>query len=317
MNAIIMNTMKKLAIPLLVAVAYGPGQGLAVPILGPELASFAVLGGSGSVTNTGATTLIGNLGVSPGSSITGSGTITLTGAVHQTDSFASLAQTQLTGAGGALSTLAGLGGAQIILGTDLGGHALAPGVYSSGATDLTGTLTLLGTGSANDFWAFQLASSLTTASNSSVVMTNPGPAVGGTGPGVFWDIPISATLGTGTSFEGNILAGTSITLNTGATIACGRALAGVSVTMDHNTVSIGCADTPTMTGLEGSYGLSGGLTNEATTLPPVPPGPGAVFEVTGNGLVPAASVPEPSTLLLFGFGLAGLITSRKRLFPVA
>src|ERR1700687_2289180 len=96
-----MNAMK-LAVPLLVALAYGPSQGLATPILGSELASFAVLGAS-TVTNTGATTLTGNLGVSPGTSITGSGTISITGVVHQTDAFASMAQSQLGGGRGALS----------------------------------------------------------------------------------------------------------------------------------------------------------------------------------------------------------------------
>src|SRR3990172_2446000 len=112
-----MNAMK-LAVPLFVALAFGPSQGFAVPILDSELASFAVLGAS-TVTNTGPTTLIGNLGVSPGPSITGSGTITLTGAVHQTDSFASLAQTQLGGPTGALTTLGLLGVGTPLLLADL------------------------------------------------------------------------------------------------------------------------------------------------------------------------------------------------------
>jgi len=304
-----MNVMKKLAVPLFVAFAYGPAQGLAVPILGQNLASFAVLGGS-TVTNTGATTLIGNLGVSPGTSITGSGTITLTGEVHQTDPFASLAQTQLAGA---LSTLGSLGGATSLLGTDLGGRTLAPGIYSFAGTDLTGTLTLDGTGvlPADQFWVFQLASSLTTASNSTVDVINASSDAA-----VFFGIPVSATLGTGTTFEGNILAGASITLNAGATIVCGRALAAAAVTMINNTISIGCEGTGDE---EDSYGVGGILiANEGSTdnsRLPLPPGPPAEFAVTDTGLV--AVVPEPSTLLLFGFGLAGLFTFRKRLYPVA
>ena len=289
-----MNAMK-LVLPLLVALAYAPAQGLATPILGAELASFAVLGAT-TVTNTGATTFKGNLGVSPGSSITGAGTIALTGTVHQTDAFASSAQTDLAGA---LTVLGGLGaGAPVDL--SLSGQTLAPGIYTGTGT-LTGTLTLAGTGSATDLWVFQMASTLITASNSIVIVTGAGP-----GAGVFWNVGSSATLGTGTSFEGNILALTSITLATGATIGCGRALASTAaITNDHNTVSIGCEGT----GEEGTNGLSGELIGGGAPLP-LPPGPPALYEVTANGI---ARAPEPSTILLLGFGLAGLFTSRKKL----
>jgi type VI secretion system secreted protein VgrG len=188
------------AIVSFAAVFYNPSPGLAVPILGSELASFAVLGAE-TVTNTGATTLIGNLGVSPGTSITGSGTITLTGELHQTDSFASTAQTQLGGPTGALTTLGSLGVGTPLLLADLSGLTLIPGIYSvpEGTTNLTGTLTLDGTGflPADQFWVFQMQTTLITDSNSKVDVINTS-----TGAGVFWNVPISATLGTGTSFEG-------------------------------------------------------------------------------------------------------------------
>ena len=297
-----MNAMK-FAVPLFVALAYGPSQGLATPILGSELASFAVLGAS-TVTNTGATTLTGNLGVSPGISITGSGTITITGTVHQTDAFASLAQTQLGGALPAALPTLGLLVPTSSVDLAVSGQTLVPGIYTAFDT-LTGTLILDGTGflPADQFWVFQLASTLITASNSTVNVINTS-----TDAGVFWNVGSSATLGTGTSFEGNIVALTSIALNTGATIGCGRALASTgAVTMDHNTISIGCLGT----GEEGSNGLSGGLIGGGTPLP-LPPGPPSVLGVTPTGLVP-----EPPTFLLLGLGLAGLFTFRKRLLPVA
>ena len=131
---------------------------------------------------------------------------------------------------------------------DLAGLALPPGVYTvlAGASNLTGTLTLDGQGNANAAWVFQMGSTLITSPGSAVNVVNTG-----SGAGVFWNVGSSATLDTTTSFQGNILALASITLNTGATIGCGRALADTgAVTMDMNTIGIGCA----------SNGFSGGLT---------------------------------------------------------
>lgn len=264
----------------------------ALPILGDELASFAVLGAS-TVTNTGATTLTGNLGVSPGSSITNAGSLTLTGVVHQTDPFAALAQSQLVTA---RNNLASLGGGTL-LGADLSGLTLTPGVYTvaAGTTNLSGTLTLDGGGNANAFWVFQMLSTLITSPGSVVNVTNTG-----LGAGLFWNVGSSATLDTSTSFEGNILALTSITLNTGATIGCGRALANTgAVTMDTNTIGGACTDI-----LAGSSGLNGGL-DVITT-------PGGGTEVIPLPPESTAPVPEPGTFLLLGFGLAGLVAFRKR-----
>jgi hypothetical protein len=120
-------------------------------------------------------------------------------------------------------------------GQDLGGKTLTPGVYCfSSSVGLTGQLVLDARGDANAVWVFQIGSTITTATNSSVVMIN-----GGQPCNVFWAVGSSATIGTGTAFQGNILAVASITLVSGAGLV-GRALArDAAVTMDHNTVSIG------------------------------------------------------------------------------
>lgn len=300
-----MKPMKlKSVLPLLVALAFGPDLALAAPVLGADLATFAVLGAS-TVTNTGATTLTGQLGVHPGSAITGQSTITInelpaltTGAVfvHEGDALALSAQNQLTAA----RTNLGLLGPGTLLGVDLVGLTLAPGVYTvpDGVSNLTGALTLDGLGNANAAWVFQMVDRLITSPNSVVNVINTG-----TGAGIYWNVASSATLDTDTAFEGNILALASITLNTNATIGCGRALADTAaVTMHTNTIGNVCAAD---TGGEGSKGFSGGLTvatgasGETPKFLPFAP-------------VVGGTIPEPATLALSFIGLLGLAATRTR-----
>ena len=196
--------------------------------------SFAVLGGS-TVTNTGPTAITGNVGVSPGSSVTGfpPGAVA-GGTIHAADAVAAQAQSDLTIAYGAA---AGTACNVDLTGQDLGAlPALTPGVYCfSSSAFLTGTLTLDFQGNPNSFFLFQIGSTLITSSGSSVAMINTG--VSTCPPNVFWQVGSSAVLGTATAFRGNILALTSITLTTGATLN-GRALArNGAVTLDTNTIA--------------------------------------------------------------------------------
>ena len=190
--------------------------------------AFAILGAS-AVTNTGPSIVNGDVGVSPLSSISGFPPGVVVGTIHSAGAAAAQAQLDLTNA---YDSAANQGCDQNIA-SDLGGLTLLPGVYCFDSTaQLTGALTLNATAGTGSVFIFQIGSSLTTASASSVVFT-------GTQSGnVYWQVGSSATLGTMTQFRGNILANVSITLNTGAAIDCGRALARTgAVTMDTNSVS--------------------------------------------------------------------------------
>jgi subtilisin family serine protease len=209
----------------------GPSQGSATiaPPLG-SAQSFAVLGGS-TVTSTGPSVITGNLGVSPGSAVTGfpPGRV-VSGTIHSADAATLAAQNAATTA---YISLVGQACTQDMTGRDLGGQTLTAGVYCfSSSAQLTGALTLDAQGNANAVFIFKMGSTLTTASASSVLLIN-----GGYPGNVFWQVGSSATLGTATSFTGNILALTSITVTTGASVT-GRTLAlNGAVTLDTNAVT--------------------------------------------------------------------------------
>ncbi len=280
---------------------YGPSQVWAASILGTA-DSFAILAGS-EVTNVPTSTIVGNVGVwSSGgaNAITGfnfssgaavSDPQVTGGLVHAGTTVAQSAQGALTNA---ITSLGLMGPGTDLANPDLAGLTLTPGVYTvhAGVSNLTGALTLDGQGNANAAWVFQMDSTLITSPGSVVNVINTG-----SGAGVFWDVRSSATLDTTTSFQGNILALASITLNTDASIGCGRALASLgAVTLGANTIiGAGCG--------EGSNAFSGGLTvSEAGGIPT---------------LLPYAPVPLPAAVWMFGSGLLGLIGVARRKSAVA
>jgi hypothetical protein len=196
---------------------------------------FAVLAAS-TVTNTGPSVINGDLGTSPGSSVTGFPPGIVNGTIHAADGVSGQAQSDLTVA---YNNAAGQSCNSDLTGQDLGGMTLVAGVYCfSSSAGLTGALKLNAQGNASARFIFQIGSTLTTASSSSVSLIN-----GARPCNVFWQIGDSATLGTSTSFVGNIMAMQSITMTTGATLK-GRALArSAAVTLDTNVITKSACDT--------------------------------------------------------------------------
>ncbi|MCP2049431.1 UNVERIFIED_ORG: type VI secretion system secreted protein VgrG [Paenarthrobacter nicotinovorans] len=209
----------------------------ATPVNLGTAGSYSVLAAT-TVTNTGPTTLQGDLGLSPGTALTGFPPGIAAGTTHAADAVALQAQSDLTtaynsAAGQALT--AGVSG-------DLVGQTLTEGVYkSTSSLALSGQLTLDGQGNPASVFVFQVASTLITASASSIIFTNGAQACN-----VFWQVGSSATLGTASSFKGTILALTSITAQTNAIVE-GRLLArNGQVSLDTNVITApACVTAPT------------------------------------------------------------------------
>jgi hypothetical protein len=241
------------------------GSSQAVSAIGLGTAeSFAVLAGSG-ITNTGPTTITGDIGSHPTDTITGSESITLVdGTNHAGDAVTQGAKNDLVTAYLNAESQA----TTSTISADLGGMTLVSGVYTSASTlALTGTLTLDAAGDPNAVFVFQAGSTLTTASGSQVALINGAQACN-----VFWQVGSSATLGTGSTFRGTILALTSITATT-SVVVDGRLLArNGAVTLDTNTVtrSICAAVTPTPTPSETTATPTPTPTETTATPTPTP-----------------------------------------------
>lgn len=274
-----------------------PRAGLASPLqaTAPTLgtaSSFAVLAGS-TVTNTGPTVVNGDLGVSPGTAITGFPPGIVNGTQHAGDATAAKAETDASTAYG---VLAGQACDFNLTGQDLGGKTLVSGVYCfSSSAQLTGTLVLSGTGT----YVFKIGSTLTTASSA---------VVSSSSCNVFWQVGSSATLGTGTTFAGSIIANTSVTLNTGASVTGGTYALNGAVTLGSNTVSApscapGPSPTPTSTDTPTSTPTTGptGTPTATITATTIPSATGTPTSTPTNTLVPTDTP--------VGTGVAGSPTS--------
>jgi hypothetical protein len=277
-----------LLIPLVVftgaLVALSPLDALAAtsPRLGTAL-NFTVLAGS-TVTNTGSSLITGNLGLAPGSSVPGFPPGNVTGAKHVSDAVAIQAKNDLTTA---YTDAANAPMTTDMTGLNLGGRNLVAGVYKfSSSAQLTGPLTLSGGG----VFIFQIGSTLTTASNAAVNLTNGAQACS-----VFWQVGSSATLGSATQFQGTLMALTSISMVTGANIISGRAMArngAVTLDANHITPPVGTCTAGSFGGAGGSGG-SGGAGGAGTGGTP-----GSVpVPETGSGM---PNLVVPATLLVIG-----------------
>jgi hypothetical protein len=245
--------------------------------------SFAVLAGQG-VTNTGPTVVNGDLGTSPNPAVTGFPPGTVNGEIHKADAVALQAQTDLTTA---YNDAAGRTPVSTIA-TELGGQTLIPGVYNSesGTFGITGTLTLDAQGDPNGVFIFQMAATLITGSSSNVSLLGDADACN-----VFWQVGSSATLGTTSTFRGNILALTSIQVQTGVTVD-GRVLARTaSVTLDADTITRATCAAPT----------SPPPTTPPSTTPPSTPLPSGGVGTGGGSSAGAQDV------ALLAVGLALLV----------
>lgn len=262
-------------------------QAASNPNLGTA-STYSILSGT-TVTNTGTTTISGDVGIYPtgGGGATGFGTVTLGGTLHDSDAAADTAQSDKNSA---YTSLDSQSCDTSYAGTkDLAGETLVPGVYCANSFHLTGTLTLNGTSS--DVWIFKSASDLILTGGTAVKILFTG---GGQPCNVWWRVVSTATFDANSTFVGNILADTSITLAAGASLN-GRALARTAeVTLSSNSISgptcVSPTATPTPTPSSTSGSNSDGSSSAGGTAPCVAPNITTIPVILGSGRISPTSI---------------------------
>jgi hypothetical protein len=234
----------------------GTAQAVALTVPMGTAEPFAVLGGTG-ITNTGTTTIGGDIGSLPNPTLAVSGAILLTGTNHAGDGVTATAKADLTAAyldaAGQLSDFAVV--------ADLAGQTLTPGVYTTGSgLQISGPTPLTLTGGPSDVFVFQAGSSLITSANTSVVLTG-----GVTACNVFWQVTSSTTLGVNSVFRGTIMTLSDSTMQTGATLEGSLLTRNGAVTLDSNTILRPPCASPVTAGL--STITASGTTIGAVTPP--------------------------------------------------
>ncbi|MCW2766787.1 MAG: hypothetical protein JWO11_2746 [Nocardioides sp.] len=277
-----------LALAVLLTTNSSPASAAQPPVGLGTATSFAVLAGT-TVTNTGPSTISGDLGVSPGAAVTGfpPGNVN-NGTIHAADAVALQAQNNLTTA---YNDAAGRGPVVDKTGQNLGGQTLVSGVYGdSSGMALTGTVTLDAQGDPDAVFVFQAGSTLVTASNSTVALIGGAQACH-----VYWQVGSSATLGTGTTFVGTVMALTSVSVQTGASVR-GRIMArNGQVSLDNNTILRSDCAAPT-TPPSATATVTPAPTVAPTVAPtatPTPTAPGQTLTPTPT--TTGSSTPTPTT----------------------
>ena len=211
--------------------ASAPAATTQLPVVLASSTDYVILAGS-TITNTGITNVTGDLGLSPGSSVTGFPPGILVGTQDVNNALSAQAKLDLTTA---YNSAAGRTVGPITVAGNIGGMTLPAGLYksTSGLEISSGDLTLDAKGNPNAIWVFQIATTLTTSAGRKVMLSGGAKATN-----IFWQVGTSTTLGSSSVFKGTIMADQSITMNTGASLE-GRAFARIAaVTLNGNTIVI-------------------------------------------------------------------------------